>query len=748
MLAKRAAVAATVSALTLGLAVAVAAPARADVPRGDLFHAVKASRLLDTRSGLGGVRPTSGKTFKLTVVNRGGVPANATAVVLNLTALNAQRFGYLTAWPSGLTRPPTSNVNFAALQTVANLSIVRLNAGGVNIFNGSGGTVDVLADVTGYYTAPAGPTDEPGGTVATNPARLLDTRTTHKVASRGTVSVAVAGRGGIPATGATAVILNLTAANSTRSGYLTAWASGTPLPLTSAVNFVPGSNVANLAVVNLGTNGAVSIYNGSPAPVDILADAVGYILGPISPTPDDGTYVPVRPIRVLDTRTSTGGARPASHGTVTPRVRGVGQVPANNVGAVVVEVTAVTPAAGGYVTSWDAGDRPTTSMLNFTTGKNAANLAIVPVGCDGRIALFNGSTKPLNLLADVVGYIPQTHSACWHDVTPSLPSGSVSGAATAVSCLATGECLVVGNREDTTGASFYWYSWRAADGTWGTVTNLPTPPGGTTRINDVSCSSTLNCVAVFTNASPSGAYVLRWDGVSWTTTALPQPLTNPAGVNAVSCPSDTNCIAAGTTLPVGKSLGGAPVIWTFDGTNWTAATPNRFSFVEAITGVSCAAVGECQISGGATRPSPAEHYALVITVSGGVATTNFRPVTPATLAGISCPATNECYAVGRNIAADTVDAATGMPDGAWALSGKPKDALTAVSCPAAGTCAAVGAARVTLRNPTTGWQAAQNVYPLSRTTGTLAHVSCVSATNCLAVGSTSTRPIPWVEAYS
>ena len=86
-------------------------------------------------------------------------------------------------------------------------------------------------------------------------------------------------------------------------------------------------------------------------------------------------------------------------------VLGRGPVPSSGVSAVLVNVTAVGPTGPGYVTVYpDGGSAPTASNVNFAAGQTAANLVLVPVGADGMVALRNGSARPVNLLADVVGY--------------------------------------------------------------------------------------------------------------------------------------------------------------------------------------------------------------------------------------------------------------------------------------------------------------------------------------------------------
>ena len=136
-----------------------AAPVSAPPLPGSVYFPSSPERILDTRDGTGvpggamGQLGTNG-TLELQVTGRGGVPANATAVVLNVTAADSPGpDSFLTVWPSGLSRPLASNLNFVAGQTVPNLVIARIGAGGrVNIFNNLGSTV-VVADVQGWFTA-------------------------------------------------------------------------------------------------------------------------------------------------------------------------------------------------------------------------------------------------------------------------------------------------------------------------------------------------------------------------------------------------------------------------------------------------------------------------------------------------------------------------------------------------------------------------------------------------------------------
>jgi hypothetical protein len=219
-------------------------------------------------------------TRTLPVAGVGPVPANATEVVLNMTVTGASAQSFLTVWPSVQSRPTASNLNFAAGQTVANLVVVKVGAGGgVSIYNNSG-TVHVIADVVGYF-APGGATFTP-----INPRRVLDSRPgpdnegpyatpwgpgqTREIV----VGLGDGGTTGVPLD-ADAVVLNLTAVAPSAETFLTVFPAGATRPTASNLNVRAGKVVPNLVMVPLGTDGKLAIYNNSGF-ADVIADVVGF----------------------------------------------------------------------------------------------------------------------------------------------------------------------------------------------------------------------------------------------------------------------------------------------------------------------------------------------------------------------------------------------------------------------------------------------------------------------------------------
>src|SRR5665648_1212526 len=139
--------------------------------------------------------------------------------------------------------------------------------------------VGVLAGVAPVSASAA--VNTPGSYTPLSPSRLLDTRfgvgaPSAAVAPGGTVHLQVTGRGGVPASGVSAVVLNVTVTSPTSTGYLTVYGDGTAHPGVSNLNFVPGQTVPNLVIAPVGANGKVALYNGSGGTVQLLADVSGW----------------------------------------------------------------------------------------------------------------------------------------------------------------------------------------------------------------------------------------------------------------------------------------------------------------------------------------------------------------------------------------------------------------------------------------------------------------------------------------
>jgi hypothetical protein len=341
------------------------------------------------------------------VAGHNGVPADATAVVLNVTVTNTSASSYLTVFPAGTVPPLASNLNWTAGTTVPNLVEIPIRTGGnVDFFNAAG-SADVIADLEGYVAAPTANASSAGLFQPRAPVRVLDTRsgigaTAQPVAAGQTIQVTVA------SAGQEAVVLNVTATDPTAASYLTVYPTGTPRPVVSNLNFVAGQTVPNRVIVKVGTSGQVSIYNAFGS-VHVVADLNGSFTDGATAT--TGTrFVGVVPNRILDTRNGTGGvsAPVGSNASIAVTVAGRGNVPAMNAAvapsAVVLNVTVTNPTAASYLTVWPDGEtRPLASDLNFVAGDTVPNLAVVKLGSNGTIDLYNAFGS-VHVIIDVVGW--------------------------------------------------------------------------------------------------------------------------------------------------------------------------------------------------------------------------------------------------------------------------------------------------------------------------------------------------------
>jgi len=350
--------------------------------------------------------------------------------MMNVTVTGPTSAGYIAAYADGAARPEGSNLNFKTGQTVSNLVVVPVGSDGkIRLVNRSDrGSVQLVGDVTGYYLA--GQPTAAGTFQALPLRRVLDTRTRLGAAGPlpGLASMAVkmSGVGGIPATGVSAVVVNMTVTAPVSGGYIAASANGSTRQGISHVSFVRGQTVANLVVVPLGGDGMISVVNKSGGSTQLVADVVGYYLSGNAAAA--GTFQVVPATRLLDTRSGLGAAAaPLPAGaSMTFTVSGKGGVPASGVSVVILNITVVEAAAQGYLTVYpDGGSRPTGSNLAFATRQTVANLVAVPVGLGGRVRISNTSGGAVNLLADVAGVHVDGTGTAGCNTVQSDPSGTL-----------------------------------------------------------------------------------------------------------------------------------------------------------------------------------------------------------------------------------------------------------------------------------------------------------------------------------
>jgi hypothetical protein len=245
------------------------------------FHPTQPTRLLDTRvdATTGAALPTPGPFTMVRVPARDLIAAadgTPGTVALTVTATGAVGPGWVTAWPCDAAPPTSSSLNLdRAGQTVANLVVSSLGPNGDVCLAASTAT-HLVADLAGWWDVDSVET--------LSPARLLDTRP-HPLglgwsgttpAAGSTVEVQVAGRGGVPLTGAGTVFLNVTATGGRGAGYLTVWPCDQPKPGTSNLNLThPGHTVAALVSSGLSASGRVCI--AASTATDMVVDVTAWL---------------------------------------------------------------------------------------------------------------------------------------------------------------------------------------------------------------------------------------------------------------------------------------------------------------------------------------------------------------------------------------------------------------------------------------------------------------------------------------
>lgn len=259
------------------------------------FVPLNGKRVADTRSGTGfpQAQLTTGKSAVLQVTGTAGVPAGASAVIVNLVAMNAtSNVGFLTPYPTGAARPANS-FNYAGSTTTTMQAQVQLSADGkVTVYNANS-TMDLAVDVQGYFTATGGS----GAVFTPGSGRIFDTRATGNtiLAGNETRAIAVAGQQGVPVMGSgiNSVVLTLTANAANGSGWGRVWANGTSEPDTASLRYDNGTVRSNTITVPVGANGKVSLHNMGNGATNFIIDVQGWYTNPSAPTVAcDAPYTP------------------------------------------------------------------------------------------------------------------------------------------------------------------------------------------------------------------------------------------------------------------------------------------------------------------------------------------------------------------------------------------------------------------------------------------------------------------------
>jgi hypothetical protein len=654
--------------LLMGLASTAPVSAQATTPTtnasasiGGAYTALTPLRLLDTRAtGQTSLGP-NGTQILPVVTTADGVPADATAVALNVTSAATDGGvvttpGYVSVYPTGGTQPLVSNLNFTVGETVPNSVIVPIGTGGDVTFYNHTGTTDVVVDLEGYF-APESGASAAGAYVPLTPARIADTRTAstypdagHTLAAGGSLAIQVTGAGGVPA-GASGAILNVTVTNTTAASFLTVYPGGT-MPTASNLNWAAGGVVANRVLAPLSSTGSVTVYNHTGS-ADVVVDVNGYFTSSTATAAtlpaNASLYTAITPIRLVDTRLS-GGTLGAA-GIYPAQIAGQGGI-SSAATAGVLNVTATDTTAASFFTVYPAGiATPIISDVNWaaggatgppgSTGQVVPNLTVATLSSTGGIDVFNHAGSA-DLVIDAFGYFTPFVAPV---ISVTSAKGSVAvGATDVITATVTSSTLAYPDTVQftTNGA--------AACGTLSPATGSVSASAGTATSTYTAGATTGTCVITAREASGgnSASTTITQTGAVDTVVVTG---TTPIVGNGTSTDTLTATVTGTLTGPASDKVTftGAGTCGTFSPASGTTAATTAFTVQTIYT--SSAASGFCTVTATEANTGQTGTYVIDQTAAGVTALVALTPAVS--------PATGQVVANGVNTETITVTTTAG-----------------------------------------------------------------------------------------
>ncbi|HSP28717.1 MAG TPA: aryl-sulfate sulfotransferase, partial [Ilumatobacteraceae bacterium] len=362
----------------------------ATTPPLQSYTPINPVRLVDTRNNIGGVAAPIDRGCTMIVNVGADIPSGAPAVAFSMTAVNSED-DYFTVYPCAAGRPETSNLNARPGFATPNLVVAIPDANrDVCIF--SHGRSDLIIDLSGWWS------DGPNRFGSIAPQRVYDSRRPGFTALAPLRVREVQIPTSVIPAGSTAAVVNLTAANGVRPGFMTAFPCGEPAPNASNVNFLASEARAVGAIVKLGLGSTLCVI--ADTTVHVIVDVTGYY----APAPAFGPTAVVEPTagrRVVDSRNGIGGPLlPLAAGEVRSFDPVAGLSNAADASAVMLNFVSTDAAGAGFLTAYPCGGAvPDVSTLNYVTGEAATNLATIELGADRQVCIV--SSVRTNVIVDV-----------------------------------------------------------------------------------------------------------------------------------------------------------------------------------------------------------------------------------------------------------------------------------------------------------------------------------------------------------
>ncbi|HEU5270535.1 MAG TPA: hypothetical protein VFU36_11480 [Jatrophihabitans sp.] len=369
-------------------------------PKGYYYWPVNRVRALDTRvSGA----LAAGATTRVRVTGLSGVPATGVvSVSVNLTVLTPAVTGSLTAFADG-TSWSGATMSFQAGQTNQNFETVPVTGRGmIDIRNNTTRPLTLIVDILGY--SQSSQLEAWNQYQSMTPTRLLDTRTGQPLAAGQTRTIQLSGRAGIPLPqdyDDVAVVVNLTVLAPSRSGSLTVGTKNTP-----SISFAAGRTEQSQLLKVLDRSGGLSIRNNSAAPIQVIADVVGYHSRINFVDAGFFEYFNMfdEPYRIYDSRARGNASVLPGHTVVLdtyPFVNGNAQA---GFCAGLLNVTVLAPSTAGSVSVSPYGASDVTPNISFAAHQTRQRQLMMQGGVLNNFQIRNNSSAPITLIADVDGW--------------------------------------------------------------------------------------------------------------------------------------------------------------------------------------------------------------------------------------------------------------------------------------------------------------------------------------------------------
>ena len=382
--------------------------------------------------------------------------------------------------------------------------------------------------------------------------------------------------------------------------------------------------------------------------------------------------------------------------------------------------------------------------------------------------------------------IERWDGASWTVVPSADTSASQTNELINVTCVAASDCWAVGGYVNSSNALQtlveHW------DGSvWGIVPSADTSADQSNELLSTTCVSASDCWAVggYVNASNTvQTLVERWDGTSWAIVPSPDPSTTHYSVmQGVTCVTTPDCWAVGYYISstTGSGTIGAyqTLIERWDGSSWTifpsinvGAQENYLNGVTCVSASDCWAVGEYKMTfaAGPALQTLIERWdgtSWAVAVSA-----NTSPTDEDSLNGVTCISASDCWAVGGYNTGDAtlvvaqpartlVERWDGtswtivpVPDRSAAQDPAGTNPLAGVTCVATSDCWAVGYSSDRTDQIHTfveRWDGSSWVITSSPNSGDVTQannldgVTCVSTSDCWAVGFSSSNAFPYAQ---